>query len=493
MGDESLKNKTVKGVGWSTTEMILRYGVSFVIGIILARLLTPDEYGLIGILTIFITLFEIIIDGGFANALIRKKDAVDIDYCTVFYTNMVLSILMSGLLILCATPIAHFFEREELVPLTIALSPIVIINALAIVQRVQFSKKLDFKSQAIITLISAIGSGGVGIWMAYKGYGVWALVGQQLSNAGLNTILLWVLNRWWPGLKFSWKSFRDMWSFGWKLLVGGLLNSLSGQVHNAVIGKIYAPATLGQYTRGNQFAGLASSNISNVISKVTYPVLSVIQDDHVKLKSSYKRLIRTTALPTFILLMGMCAMAKPLLLALIGPQWDKAPLFMQILCFSMLVNPLQRLNINALLVKGRSDLNLKINVINNILIVIPVLIGIYTNIYWMLIADVLRNYLAYYLNAYYNKELLNYSFSEQIRDITPSFLVAISTAIPCYLLGMLPFPTLSLFPIQIVVWLVLVVVVCEKTKLPEYTELKGIAIPMIKKVLRKNRFISQII
>lgn len=481
MAEESLKGKTVKGIGWSSTEMILRYGVSFVIGIILARILSPDEYGLIGILTIFITIFEIIIDGGFAHALIRKQDASNIDYCTVFYTNLVLSLLMACILYCSANPIARFFEREELIPLTKALSPIVIIHALAIVQRVQLSKKLDFKTQAIITLISAIASGGVGIWMAVKGYGVWALAGQQLSNAGLNTVLLWIFNRWWPGFHFSWNSFREMWSFGWKLLVGGLLSSLSGQVYSAVIGKIYAPAILGQYTRGNQFVNMASSNISNVVAKVTYPVLSVIQDDQEKLKASYIKLIKTIALPTFVLLMGLCAMAKPLLLTLIGPQWDKAPIFMQILCFSMLVNPLQRLNINALLVKGRSDLNLKINVINNMLIIIPVLIGIFTNIYWMLIVDVIRNYVAYYLNAYYNKSLLGYSFFNQIKDIVPSFLIALSAAIPVYLLGLLPFPTLTIFPFQIVVWLSLSIVICEILKLPEYIELKGIVISAIKR------------
>jgi len=483
MAEESLKNKTVKGVGWTTTEMILRHGVSFVIGIVLARILSPDEYGLIGILTIFISLFEIIVDGGFAHALIRKQDANNIDYCTVFYTNLLLSMLMAGILFCSARPIAQFFNREELIPLTKALSPIVIINALAIVQRVQLSKKLDFKSQAIITFVSALVSGGVGIWMAVSGYGVWALAGQQLSNAGINTILLWCFNRWWPGLRFSWNSFREMWSFGWKLLVGGVLNSLSGQVHNAVIGKIYAPATLGQYTRGNQFVAIASSNISNIVGKVTYPVLSVIQNDQDKLRASYKRLIKTVALPTFVLLMGMCSMAKPLLLALIGPKWDAAPVFMQILCFSMLVNPLQRLNINALLVKGRSDLNLRINIINNILMVIPIMIGIFTNIYLMLLADVLRNYVAYYLNAYYNKSLLGYSFVDQIKDIAPSFFVAIGAALPTFLIGLLPYSTLMLFPIQIIVWLCLVFLICEKSKLPEYIELKGIAISAYKKVI----------
>lgn len=482
MAEQSLKDKTVKGTAWTATEMLLRYGVSFIVGIILARLLSPDEYGLIGILSIFITTFEIIIDGGFANALIRKQDANDIDYSTVFYTNLVLSLAMAGVLFACAKPVALFFERDELITLTQAMSPIIVINALAIVQRVGLTKRLDFKTQAIITFISAVVSGGLGIFLAYKGYGVWALVAQQLGNAGVNTVLLWIFNRWWPGLCFSWKSFQEMWNFGWKLLAGGLLNTLSDEIHGAVIGKIYAPATLGQYTRARQFGSLLSSNISNIVGKVSYPVLSTIQDDTVRLKSSYQRLIKTSVLPTFVLMMGLCAMAKPLLLLLIGSQWDDAAVYLQILCFIMMMNPLHRLNISAILVTGRSDLNLRINVIKNLLIVFPVLVGIFTNIYWMLITDLAKSLFCYYLNTYYSGPLLNYSIKEQIKDITPSFLIAVGTALPVYLMGILPFNTLALFPFQILIWTILVLVTLEKTKLPEYLELRGIVMPTVKKI-----------
>lgn len=491
MAEQSLKDKTVKGTAWTATEMILRYGVSFVVGIILARLLSPDEYGLIGILSIFITVFEIIIDGGFANALIRKQEANDIDYSTVFYTNLVLSLAMAGVLFACAKPIAIFFERDELITLTQAMSPIIIINALAIVQRVRLTKRLDFKTQAIITFISAVVSGGLGIFLAYKEYGVWALVTQQLSNAGINTVLLWMFNRWWPGLRFSWMSFIEMWNFGWKLLASGLLNTLSDEIHSAVIGKIYAPATLGQYTRARQFGSLLSSNISNIVAKVSYPVLSTIQEDTIRLKSSYQRLIKTTVLPTFVLMMGLCAMAKPLLLLLIGPQWDDAVVYLQILCFIMMMNPLHRLNISAILVTGRSDLNLRINIIKNLLIVFPILVGILTNIYWMLITDLAKSLFCYYLNTYYSGPLLNYSIKEQFKDILPSFLVAVGAALPVYLIGYLPFSTTVLFPFQAVLWVALVLLICEKTRLEEYKEIRGIVISVIAKysgnVLNKKR------
>lgn len=488
MAKQSLKNKTVKGVGWTTTEMVLRYGVSFIVGIILARMLSPDEYGLIGILTIFITLFEVIVDSGFANALIRKHDATEVDYCTVFYTNLMLSFLMSGIMFAGAGLISDFFKRKELVSLTRAISPIIIINALAIVQRVRLTKRIDFKSQAIVTLISSVGSGVVGISMAAMNLGVWALVGQQLSNAGLTTILLWIVNSWFPRFLFSWKSFQEMWVFGWKLMAGALLNTLSSEIFSAVIGKIYTPATLGQYGRARQFGSLFSNNISNVVGKVTYPVLCSIHNDMERLKSSYRRLITTSVLPTFILMIGLCAMAKPLLLLLIGPKWADAVVFLQILCFGMMLNPLHRLNLNVVNVVGRSDLNLRINIIKNLLNIFPILAGIFMGIYWMLMTLVVKNFFCYYLNTYYSGPLLNYSIMEQIKDITPSFLIAVGTALPVYLMGFLPFNTLALFPFQILIWTILVLVTLEKTKLPEYIELRGIVMSKVMKIMFRGGF-----
>ena len=227
MSEQSLKNKTIKGTVWSAVENVTRMGVTFVVSIILARLLSPEEYGLIGILTIFIAIFNTIIDGGFTNALIRKQDATDIDYSTVFYTNLVLSVILAAALFFCATPIAIFFERPELVSLTKVMSSVVVVNALAIVQRARTTKAIDFKTQTKITFISSIGSGAVGIAMAYMGYGVWALVGQQISNQLLSTIFFWSYNKWMPKLIFSWASFKEMWAFGSKLLIGKFVCSNS--------------------------------------------------------------------------------------------------------------------------------------------------------------------------------------------------------------------------------------------------------------------------
>ena len=482
MAEQSLKDKTVKGTAWTAIESVLRYGVSFVVGIILARLLSPDEYGLIGLLTIFITIFEVIIDGGFINALIRKQNAQEIDYCTVFWTNLSLSVAMVGILYSGAGLIAKFFEREELTALMQVMCIIVVINALALVPKARLTKALDFKTQTKITIISAIISGAIGIRMAYAEFGVWALVVQQLSNAGLNTLLYWIINRWWPRLQFSVDSFCDMWDFGWKLMLSGIFNRLSSQLHSVVIGKVFSPAILGQYTRAFQFGNIFSGNLTSIIQRVSFPVLSTIQDDKARLKDAYKRVIKVTVFPTFVMMLFLAAVAQPLIIILIGEKWLQASYILQIICFSMMLHPLQALNLNAIQVMGRSDLTLRINIIKNLLIAIPVTVGILTNIYWMLLADVIRGYMCYYLNAYYSKPILNYPISEQIADVLPSLYVALGISLPVYFLSFLPINNYVLLLLQLVVGISIFYVVCHRTKMYEYTEILSIA----KGVLRMN-------
>ncbi len=481
MAEQSLKDKTVKGTAWTALESVLRYGVSFVVGIILARLLSPDDYGLIGILTIFIAIFEVVINGGFIYAIIRKNDAEEIDYCTVFFTNLVLSIIMAGLLFAGSGLIAKFFKREELLLLMQVMSSILIIDALALVQKARLTKALDFKTQTKVSVTAAILSGIIGVIMAYTSFGVWALVAQQLSNACLATLMYWIVNRWIPKLQFSVQSFREMWKFGWKLMLSGIFNNLSMQLHHVVIGKVFSPASLGQYTRAYQFGQIFSGNLTSVVQRVAFPVMSKIQDNPIRLKDAYRRLIKTTVFPTFILMLSLAAVARPLLVVLIGEKWIPAAYMLQILCISMMIYPLQALNLNAIQVMGRSDLTLRINIIKNLLIAIPVTVGLLTNIYWMLVADVVRSYMCYYLNAYYSKPLLNYSIVDQIRDILPSLYIALGVAIPVYALSFMGWNNYITLAVQIVVGVVLFFGICKTVKPYEYTELKGITVGLVKK------------
>ena len=454
--------------------------------IVLARLLSPDEYGLIGILTIFISVFNAIVDSGFTNALIRKNNASDTDYSTVFYVNMVVSVFMAAALFLCARPIASFFGREELVALTQAMSCIVIINALSIVQKARTTKAIDFKIQTKITLISAIISGVIGIVMAYMGYGVWALVGQQISCQLLTTALFWIYNKWLPSLVFSWESFREMWSFGWKLLVSGLIDTLWKEIYQVVIGKCYAPRNLGLYTRAKQFSDLCSTNLTSIIQRVSYPVLSSIQDDKVRLREAYKKVIKTTMLPTFVLMFGMAAVAKPMIMVLIGEKWLGCVGFLQIICIYGALYPLHAINLNMLQVQGRSDLFLKLEIIKKIINIGPLLLGIFVDIYLMVGSSIITSCISYYLNAYYSGPFLNYSIKEQVKDILPSLGVAVGMAIPVWAMTLVPINAFILLPLQIVVGAVIVIAICETKKLPEYIEIKGIAMPFINKIIRKK-------
>ncbi|WP_455623677.1 lipopolysaccharide biosynthesis protein, partial [Parabacteroides sp.] len=381
MLEENLKNKTIKGVGWSVIDTVARYGIIFIVGVILARLLSPNEYGLIGILTIFINVFNVIVDGGFINAIIRKQNANDVDFCTVFYTNMAISSFLSMTLFFSADLIASFFERPELICLTRVMSVIIIINGLSLVQKAKLTKVIDFKTQTKISVISSIFSGFIGVLMALKGYGVWALVGQQISNQMFNTILLWIYNRWIPKFTFSFQSFKELWDFGWKLLVSGILDSVWRELYQVVIGKCYSPATLGYYTRASQFSSLCSSNITTVVQRVSFPVFCSVQSDTVRLKSGYKRVIKVTMLSTCALTFGLAACSESLIYVLLGSKWMECVPMLQILCLYMFLDPLHSLNLNAIQIIGRSDLTLKLKIIKTILSAIPLAIGVFIGIY----------------------------------------------------------------------------------------------------------------
>lgn len=283
MTEESLKTKTIKGTVWSAVDAFLGQGVTFLGGIILARLLSPNEYGLIGICIIFNTVLNGIVDSGFSNALIRKKNCTNEDYNTMFITNMVFSIVLYLSLFLTTPLIATFFGREELTSLIRVTGLVLLFNALSLTQQTILTKRIDFKTKTKASTISAFISGIVGILMAYIGYGVWSLVGQMMSRQLIYTICLLILNKCRPTLKFSIESFRYMWEFGCKLLVSGLLNNIWAQLYQVVVAKFYSPATLGQYTRSRQFASIFSENLTAVIQRVSYPALSEIQDDPVRM------------------------------------------------------------------------------------------------------------------------------------------------------------------------------------------------------------------
>lgn len=482
MAEQSLKDKTVKGVGWSAVDSVLGQGITFIVGLVLARVLSPSEYGLIGITTIFITVFNAIIDSGFSQAVIRKKDASNDDYNTMFITNMVLSVIMFLVLFFCAPAIARFFERPELVSLTRVMGVVMIINALSITQNTVLTKRIDFKTKTKASLISAILSGVVGIGMAFMGYGVWALVGQQITKQFTNTVCLWIFNKWWPNFKFSHQSFKYMWGFGWKMLASSLLDTVWKELNQVVVGKFYSPATLGQYSRAKEYASIFSSNINSIVGRVSFPVLAEIQDDKARLVAAYRRIIKTTMFVTVVCMISMGAIAEPMIYCLIGPQWHQAATFLPLICIIMSLYPLHAINLNMLKVQGRSDLFLGLEIIKKIISIGPICLGIFVDIYWMLASSVVTGIIGFFLNSHYSGKFLGYSSWMQLKDIASSYGLAFLIALSVYFLKYLPLSYWVILPLQIVVGVGVFFAVCELTKMQEYEEVKELVKPVLNKL-----------
>ena len=484
MAVQSLKDKTVKGVGWSAIDNVAQYAVSFIVSIVLARLLSPDEYGLIGIVGIFTAVCTTLINGGFGSALIRKKDATDDDYNTAFIVNLCMSILLYFIIFLCAPFIAKFFAREELTDLTRVSSVGMIVGALALVQQTRLTKRIDFKTQTKITLISSITSGIFGIAMAALGFGVWSLVAQSLSSQILRTVLLWVFNHWVPRLSFSKNSFNELFGFGWKMMVSGLLDTVWKELYQVVVGKFYSPATLGQYTRAKQFSQLFSSNLTGVIQRVTYPVLSEVQDDKQRLVGAYRRIIKTTMFVTAISMFFLGAISEPLIYCLIGPQWHEAATYLPLICIAGSLYPLHAINLDMLKVQGRSDLFLILEIVKKTINIAPLLIGAFVGIIPMLYVNLLTGVIAYFLNSYWSGRILGYSSWMQIKDIAPSYGVAALVALSVWFIKYLPFSNWIILPLQFVVGVAVAFIVCNKAHLPEYDEARQLLAPFINKLKR---------
>lgn len=476
-----MTDKTVKGVGWSFIDNIASSGVTFLVGLVLARLLTPAEYGIMAMIAIFIAISNSITDSGFSNALIRKIHIDRIDYNTVFYFNLLVSIVIYILLFLASPAISSFFKEPILINVTRIIGWVVIINALAIIPRTIFVRNINFKTQTKISLISSVSSGIIGIGMALCNMGVWSLVGQQISRQLLNTLFLWIFCKWRPVWEFSIKSFRELFGFGSKLLLSGLLDTIYKNIYYIVIGRFYTSSQLGQFTRAEQFKTIFSSNLTTVVQRVSYPVLSSIQEEPERLREAYRKVIKTTMLVTFACMLGLAAVSKSLLLILIGEKWLPAVHFLQIICFSGMLYPLHAINLNILQVKGRSDLFLKLEILKKVIAIGPIIIGIFCGIEYMLYGSVCTSFIAYFLNSYYSADLINYSTKKQITDILPTFLVSLFTSAAMWSLSLLNLSAYIIFPCQLLLGVILIFLIYEKMHLSEYLEIKRLMFGIIKR------------
>jgi teichuronic acid exporter len=478
----TLKEKTISGLLWSFADNFINLGVAFLAGIVLARLLTPREFGLIGMTTIFIAISNAFVQSGFTQALIRKKVCTQTDYSTAFYFNLLVSIGFYGLLSLSSSFISQFFNEPQLTHIIRVVGLVLIINGLTIVQQAQLAKAMNFKLQTKITIVASIVSGSIGVAMALGGYGVWSLVVMTLLNSGIMMSLLWLWNGWWPSLIFSYESFSEMFSFGSKLLVSRLIDTMYQNIYLLVIGRYFSAATLGYYTRAQAFSDIPSQNISIVIQQVSFPALTTMQDNIPQLKDAYRKLIKSTMLITFVLMLGMAAVAEPMLLTLIGEQWQPSVIYLQLLCFVGMLYPLHAINLNMLNVQGRSDLFLRLEIIKKVLAIPVILAVIFFGIKMMIVAMIVHSIVAYYLNSYWSGKLIGYSPWQQIKDIFPSFLLATANGLIVYLIGdLIEAPPLYQLLVQLILGGLLTLGLGELLQLNSYLYIKEIALNQLLK------------
>lgn len=472
---ESLKKQTINGIIWSSIERFSVQGIQFLIMIIMARLLSPSDYGLVGMLTVFIAIAQSLIDSGFSQALIRKQDRTETDNSTVFYFNIGVGICIYLLFYLIAPYVSWFYDVPELTTIMRVVSLGVIFNSFSVVQRALLTIKIDFKTQAKASLIAAILSGVTGITMAYKGFGVWAIVTQQLVNLGLNTSLLWVFAGWRPKGRFSKKSFHELFNFGSKLLISGILDTLYRNIYLITIGKLFTASKLGYYTRAQQFSDFPSSNLTGVLQRVTYPILCKIQNDKDKLAQAYRKFLRVSAFLIFPLMVGLSAVAEPFILLLLKEQWHFAAIILQIICFAAMWYPIHAINLNLLQVEGRSDLFLQLEIIKKILGVSILIISIPLGLIGMCYGQIASSLIALIINTYYTGKLINVGFTRQMKDLTPT-LVLVLTMWSIIYFGILPLSENNIIKLAsgIIIGTIYYIGVAWIFKFPELKELLSI-------------------
>ena len=446
-----MKHKTVKGVMWSGVERFSVQGIQFILGLIMARILSPEDFGVVGMLTVFTAIAQSFIDSGFSNALIRKLDRTDLDCSTAFYFNVVVGIVTYWILFLLSPLIADFYKTPILDPLTKVVGINVFVNSLAIVQRAQFTINVDFKTQAKATTTAVLISGIVGIVLAYLGYGVWSIAVQQVLNNTINVILLWLLSEWRPHFEYSWKSFRELFNYGYKLLISGLIDTIYRNIYLLIIGKFFSAKDLGNYTRAHQFSDFPSSNITGILQRVTFPILSSIQNDDERLRRVYRKYLRLAAFVVFPLMMGLAALSSPLILFVLTDKWIAAVPLLQILCFAMMWYPVHAINLNLLQVKGRSDLFLRLEVLKKLVGVGILCVTIPMGLIPMIIGSVISSVISLFINTYYTGKLINVGFFIQMHDLFPIFAISL-------LMGIVVYVTVLFIPYSILKLMIGVVV-----------------------------------
>ncbi len=450
MSNQIDNKTTIKNFIWRFAERCGAQGVSFIVSIVLARLLEPSVYGTIALVTVFTTILQVFVDSGLGTALIQKKDADDLDFSSVFYFNFTVCLVLYFGMFVSAPYIAKFYGDETLVPVIKVISLTLVIAGVKNIQQAYVSRNMLFKRFFFSTIGGTIASAFVGIFMAYIGMGVWALVAQQLSNATIDTIILWVTVKWKPKRMFSWKRLKELLSYGWKLLVSALLETVYNNLRNLVIGKLYSSADLAYYNQGDKFPKLIVTNINTSIDSVLLPTMASAQDDSARVKNMTRRAIKTSTYIMAPLMIGLAFCANTIVELVLTEKWLPCVPFLQIFCITYMFYPVHTANLNAIKAMGKSDIFLKLEIIKKIvgmaLLLSTMWFGVMAMAYSLLVSCVLNQI----INSWPNKKLLNYGYLEQLKDILPGILLALFMGICVYFVSFLPISIYLILVIQVV-------------------------------------------
>ena len=450
MSNQIDNKTTIKNFIWRFAERCGAQGVLFIVSIVLARLLEPSVYGTIALVTVFTTILQVFVDSGLGTALIQKKDADDLDFSSVFYFNFTVCLVLYFGMFVSAPYIAKFYGDETLVPVIKVISLTLVIAGVKNIQQAYVSRNMLFKRFFFSTIGGTIASAFVGIFMAYIGMGVWALVAQQLSNATIDTIILWVTVKWKPKRMFSWKRLKELLSYGWKLLVSALLETVYNNLRNLVIGKLYSSADLAYYNQGDKFPKLIVTNINTSIDSVLLPTMASAQDDSARVKNMTRRAIKTSTYIMAPLMIGLAFCANTIVELVLTEKWLPCVPFLQIFCITYMFYPVHTANLNAIKAMGKSDIFLKLEIIKKIvgmaLLLSTMWFGVMAMAYSLLVSCVLNQI----INSWPNKKLLNYGYLEQLKDILPGILLALFMGICVYFVSFLPISIYLILVIQVV-------------------------------------------
>lgn len=475
-GDNVLSNMI-----WRFMERCGAQGVKFIVELVLARMLLPDDYGLIALVTVFIEVMNVFVDSGMGNALIQKKNADDLDFSSVFYFNIVLCLFLYGVLFAGAPFVAMFYERMDLVPVLRVLGIQIIISGVKNVQQAYVSRTMQFKKFFFSTLGGTLGAAVLGIVLAYCGYGVWALVAQQLFNTMVDTLILWITVEWRPKRMFSLDRLKGLFQFGWKLLVSSLIDRIYNEIRQLVIGKLYTSSDLAYYNRGNQFPNLIVGNINSSIDSVLLPTMSTEQDNKSRIREMTRKAITTSTYIMAPMMMGLAFTAVPLVRLILTEKWLPAVPYLRIFCITYMFYPIHTANLNAIKAMGRSDLFLKLEILKKIVGLAALFLTMYQGVLIMAYSLPIVSVLNQMINSWPNRKLLNYRYLDQLKDILPGILLAVFMGICIYPISFIGLPDLLTLGLQIIVGAAIFIVGSIVFKNESFFYLLGILKSFVKK------------